>query len=120
MIEDGVKYDRNIRMQERERAAETHRKNQAKEDLFLAPIERLSNRARTHEWHHELSEQESEDEIDRLVGDEPRSAPPRRGTQQIRAPTAEVESWINQRREELRNTAVDGSTLTQRFTQFLE
>ena len=31
----------------------------------------------------------------RMVGDKPRSAPPRRGTQRTRAPTAEVERWIN-------------------------
>ena len=120
MIEDGVQYDRNIRMQARERATETHREYQTKVDLCLAQIERLTNRMRTHDWYRELSEQESEDGSDQMVRDEPRGVPPQCGIQRIRVPTAEVERWINQIREEFRNTAVDGSTLTRRFTQFVE
>ena len=75
---------------------------------------------RTREWYHELSDQENNDEIDRIVGDEPQSAPPRHGAQRARVPTTEIERWINQFREELRNHAVDGNTITHRFQQFLE
>ena len=79
---------------------------------------------RTQEWYHELSDQESDDEIDRMIGDELRSAPPRRDTQRARVPTAEIERWIkfriNQFREDFRNQAVDGNTITHRFQQFLE
>ena len=41
-------------------------------------VDRLTDRVRTQVWYHELSEQESEDEIDRMVGDELRPPPPRR------------------------------------------
>ena len=72
MIEDGVWNDRNTLTQDQERAAETHREYQA--NLCLARIERLTNhnQMRTQDWYHELSDQESEDEIDQMVGDEPR------------------------------------------------
>ena len=119
-IEDGVWYDRNTFMQEQERNAETTREYHAKVDLTLARTGRLINRLHTQDWYRELSDQESEDEIDRMLGDEPHGAPPRRSTQRVRVPTADVEQWINQFREEFRNNAVDGDTLTQRFTQFLE
>ena len=42
-IEDGVWFDRNILMREQERNAETTREYQAKVDLSLARIERLTN-----------------------------------------------------------------------------
>ena len=57
MIEDGVQYGRSLRMQEREHTTETHREYQAKVDLCLARIGRLTNRMRAH-WYHDLSEQE--------------------------------------------------------------
>ena len=67
-----------------------------------------------------VSDQESDDEINRMAGDEPQSAPPRRETQQVRVPVNEIERWINQFREEFRNHAVDGNAITHRFQQFLE
>ena len=72
---------------------------------------------RTQEWYHEMSDQESEDDIDRMVGDEPQDPPPRRGVQ--RTPT-EIKRWINHFREEFRNHAFDGNTIAHRFQQFSE
>ena len=54
---------------EQQRVTETY---QIKVDLCLARIERLTNRMRTQQWYHALSDQESDDEIDRMIGDEPR------------------------------------------------
>ena len=39
-----------------------------------------------------------------MAGDEPRSAPPRCGAQRNQVPRAEAERWINQIREEFRNS----------------
>ena len=75
---------------------------------------------RTQEWYHELSDQESDDDIDRMAGDERQDPPPRHGVQRVRAPTTEIERWINQFREEFRNHAFDGNTITPSFQQFLE
>ena len=111
MIEDGARTDRDTFTRERECAAETQREYQ-QVDLRLARIERLNHRMRAQEWYHELSDQESEDDIDRMLGDEPRSAPPRCGAQQARVPTTEVERWINRFREEFRNHAIDGNVIT--------
>ena len=36
-----------------------------------ANLARLEDRMRTQNWHHELSDQESDDEVDRMVGDRP-------------------------------------------------
>ena len=55
-----------------------------------------------------------------MIGDEPRSAPPRRGAEPVRVPTTEIERWINQFRDESRNHAVDSDAITHRFQQFLE
>ena len=55
-----------------------------------------------------------------MVGDEPWESPPRRDTQRVRVPTTEIERWINQFREEFRNHAADGNTITHHFQQFLE
>ena len=61
-IEDGMWHDRNTLTKEQGRAAETQREYQTKADLFLARIERLTNRMRTQDWYRELSDKESEDD----------------------------------------------------------
>ena len=79
-------------------------------DLCLARIERLTNRIRPQDWYHELSDQESEDEIDRMVGDEPRSTQERRGIRRVRAPTADIDQWLNQFREEFQTMSQVGTS----------
>ena len=49
-------------------ANEHLREYQAKVDQCVASVERLTNRLRMKGWYHELSDQESEDGIDRMVG----------------------------------------------------
>ena len=63
-------------MQDQDRAAKTNIENIKRRwiCMCLARIELLTNRIRAQDWYRELSDQESEDEIDRMVGDEPRSA----------------------------------------------
>ena len=117
MIEDGAWTEWDAIKKEQQRVTEAY---QANLDVCLAQIERLTNRMQTQEWYHELSDQESDDDIDRMMGDRPRDPPPRRGVQRARVPTTEIERWINQFREEFRNHAVDGNTITQLFQQFLE
>ena len=107
MIEDGAWTEWDAVKKEQQRVTGVY---QTKVDLCLARIERLTNRLRTQEWSHELFDQESDDDIDRMVGGEPRSTPPRREAQQVRVPTTEIERWINRFREEFRNHAADGTT----------
>ena len=117
MMEHGAWAEREAIRTEQLRVTEVY---QTKLDVCLARIERLTHRMRTQERYHEPSDQERDGEIDRMIGDDPREAPPRRGTQRARVPTTEIERWINQFREEFRNHAVDGNTITHCFQQFLE
>ena len=52
------------------------------------------NRICTQECYHDLSEQESDDEIDRMLGEEPHSAQERRGIRQVRVPTADIDQPV--------------------------
>ena len=103
MMEDGAWAERETIRTEQQRVTEVY---QTKLDMCLARIARLTNLTRTQEWYHQLSDQESDDEIDRMIGHEPPEAPPRHGAQRVRVPTTEIERWINQFREEFRNHAV--------------
>ena len=61
-------------MQDQDRVVEISREYQTKVDLRLTQIQQLDDRIRTQEWYHELSEQESDNKIDQMLGEEPRSA----------------------------------------------
>ena len=66
--------------------SESLREHQAEVDQCVARVERLTNRLRMQDWYHELSDQESEDDIDRMVGEQSRPTPPRRSVQRIGSP----------------------------------
>ena len=51
------------------RVCESLRECHLKVNQCNANIERLTNRLQTQTWYHELSDQEGDDEIDRMVGD---------------------------------------------------
>ena len=53
-------------------------------DQRIAHIDRLEIRMRTQNWYHDLSDQESNDQIDRMVENRPRPAVPRRVVMQAR------------------------------------
>ena len=90
-------------------------------DQCVASIESLTNRLRTQTWFHELSDQESEGEIDRMVGERPRPAPPRRGVLRARVPVREFDQRINQLRDEVQTRGgLDRDAFAQRVTRFLE
>ena len=54
-------------MQDQSCAAETAREYQAKVDMCLARVERVSDRIRTQDWYHDLSEQESDEETEQML-----------------------------------------------------
>ena len=67
-----------------------------------------------------MSDQESDDEIDRMVGDRPRPAPPRRGVIRARVLVQELDQWSNQLRHEVQTRGLDRDAFHQRVTRFLE
>ena len=104
----------------RGRANKSLREYQAKVDECVASVERLTDRLRTQHWYHELSEQESDDEIGRMVEDQPRPPPPRHGAQRTRILMSEVDRLVTQIRGEFHICGLDRDALTQLMQRFLE
>ena len=90
------------------------RLNQCTSDLA-----RLENRMRTQDWYHDLSEQESSDEIHQVVEGRPRATTPRCMVMQARVPLGELDQWINQLRHDVQTHGLDNDSLHQRVTRFL-
>ena len=97
---------------------ESFREHQVKTDQCIALIERLENRLRTQTWYHELSDQGNDDEIDRMVGDRPRPAPPRHAVMRAKAPTGELDRWVNQLQEEVQTQGMESYVFHQRVSDF--
>ena len=80
----------------------------------------LENRMRTQDWYHDLSEQESSDEIHGLVDGRPRHAAPKRCMiAQARVPVGELEEWFTQLHRDAQNNGINHEVTHQRITQFL-
>ena len=74
---------------------------------------------RTQNWYHDLSDQESDDEVDQMVEGRPRPAVPRRMVMQARVPLGELDQRVNQLRNDVQNRGLDNNAFHQRVTQFL-
>ena len=80
----------------------------------------LENRVRTQDWYHDLSEQESSDEIHRIGDGRPRrAAPKRRMIAQARVPVEELEQLFAQLRNDVQKSGLDREVVHKRITQFL-
>ena len=84
-----------------------------------ANLARLEDQIRTLGWYHDLSEQESDDEVDQMLGDRPRPAPPRCMAMQARVPLRELDQWITQLQNDVQNRGLDNDAFHQRVTKFL-
>ena len=87
---------------------ESLRQRQERVSQCEAGLTDLENRMRTQDWWHDLSEQESSDEIHRIVdGRARRAAPKRRMVAQAKVPIGEPERMFTQLRDEAQTYGVD-------------
>ena len=108
-------------MQDQDHAAETAREYQAKVDTRLARVERVNDRIRAQDWHHDLSEQESDEEIEQMLESAQRRCTQEQpGTQRIRVETSDIDQWHDQLRQEFQHHVRDRNNLAPRGAQFLE
>ena len=95
-------------MQDQNNAAETTRESQTKTDRCLARSQRLNDRIRTQDWYHDLSEEESDEEIERqLAGVQQHLDQSGDGTQ---PPRDEDRSDLEQRFEQFRREQAASAT----------